>query len=109
MHLLAAAFDVGGTHPICDGLALFWRDGCETLCLEQVDAGSLGAEIGFQAHQDEWGGGTEMKDFWIPLRIGQYEMVRVVISAQPLTLSMIFSSEFGQSIAKQTNRRSVSG
>lgn len=26
-----------------------------------------------------------------------------------LTLSMTFSSEFGQSIAKQTNRRSVSG
>lgn len=46
-----------------------------------------------------------MKDFRVPLRV-----VSLVHKGSKIrTLSITFSSEFGQSIAKQTNRRSVSG
>jgi hypothetical protein len=42
-------------------------DGGEALGFEEVDARSLAAEVGFQADEDERGGGAEMEDFWIPL------------------------------------------
>jgi hypothetical protein len=47
LHLLAAAFDVGGAHAGRDRLALFRRDGGEALGFEQVDAGAFAAEVGF--------------------------------------------------------------
>jgi hypothetical protein len=47
LHLLAAALDVGGAHAGRDRLALFGGDGGEALGFEQVDAGALGAEVGF--------------------------------------------------------------
>ena len=67
LHLLAAALDVGGAHAGRDRLALFRGDGGEALGLEQVDAGAFGAEVGFQAHEDEGRGGAEVQDFGVPL------------------------------------------
>jgi hypothetical protein len=49
-----------------------------------------------------------MKDFGVPLEIISIERY-ILVGATAPTLSMTFSSEFGQSIAKHTKRRSVSG
>jgi hypothetical protein len=46
---------------------LFWGDGGEPLGFEELDAGSLSSEVGFEAHEDERGIGAEMGDFRIPL------------------------------------------
>lgn len=44
-HLLTTALHVGGTHSLSHGTALFWCDGCQALCLEELNACSLVAEI----------------------------------------------------------------
>jgi hypothetical protein len=44
-HLLTAALDVGGTHPLGYTVALFWGDGGQALGLEEFDAGTLVAKI----------------------------------------------------------------
>jgi hypothetical protein len=44
-HFLAAALHVKRAHLLGDLLALLLRDGCETLGLEKIDAGSLCAEV----------------------------------------------------------------
>jgi hypothetical protein len=51
-HFLAAAFHVEGAHFLGDLLALLLRDGREALGLEEVDAGSLCAEVRFEAYED---------------------------------------------------------
>ena len=111
----AATFDVNGTHSSCDGLALFGCHGCQALAFEEVDAGALGAQVGFEANEDERGCGAEMEDFGIPLWMDvrfvleQDIGIRKRSDGKQFTLSMTFSSELGQSMAKQTKRRSVSG
>jgi hypothetical protein len=51
-HFLAAAFHVERAHLFGNFLALLLRDGCEALGLEEIDAGSLCAEVGFEAYED---------------------------------------------------------
>jgi hypothetical protein len=68
-HFFAAALDVGGSHALCDGLALFWGNWCEALCLEELDACAFVAKIGFETDEDEGRCWTEMEDFWVPLRV----------------------------------------
>ena len=65
--LLGAAFDVLSAHLPSDLLTLLGCDGCETLCAEEFDAGSLAAEVGLAAYQDERSVGAEVEDFRIPL------------------------------------------
>lgn len=65
--LFAAAFDIHGAHSSCDGLALFGCHGCQALDFEEVDAGAVVAQVGFEANEDERGCGAEMEDFGIPL------------------------------------------
>jgi hypothetical protein len=68
-HLFAAALDVGGSHALCDSLALFWGNWCEALGLEELDACAFVAEVGFETDEDEGGCWTEMEDFRVPLQI----------------------------------------
>ena len=110
VHFLATAFHVHGAHALRYGLTLFRCHGRKALGFEEVDAGSFGAEVGFEADEDERSGGAKVKDLRIPLSnrvswiyLGDQSPSRL------FTLSMTFSREFGQSMAKQTNRRSVSG
>jgi hypothetical protein len=49
-----------------------------------------------------------MEDFGVPLG-GVSKITYLIDVLSPRTLSKTFSSEFGQSIAKQTKSRSVSG
>jgi hypothetical protein len=49
-----------------------------------------------------------VEDFWVPL-LALLVLFARLFEWVVLTLSMTFSSELGQSIAKQTKRRSVSG
>lgn len=70
VHFLTAAFHVHGAHALRDGFALCWCDGGKALGFEKVDAGSFGAEVGFEANQDERGGGAEVKDLRVPLWCG---------------------------------------
>jgi hypothetical protein len=66
-HVLAAALRVYGPHSLGDATALLFGDGGETLGLEELDAVALGAEIGFEAHEDDGGCGAEVEDFGVPL------------------------------------------
>ena len=65
----AAAFDIHSAHSSGDGLALFGCHGCQALGFEEVDAGALGAQVGFEANEDERGCGAEMENFGIPLHM----------------------------------------
>lgn len=67
MHLLAAALDVAGAHPVGDGLPLLGGDRCEALCLEEFNACALVAEIRFQANQDNGGCGAKVQNLGVPL------------------------------------------
>lgn len=69
-HLFATAFHVEGTHLLSDSLALMMCDGGETLSSEEVDAGTLVAQVGLEAKEDDGGGGAEMEDFGVPLCTG---------------------------------------
>lgn len=51
-HLFATALHVERAHFLRDLLALLFCDGCEALRLEQVDAGSLRAEVRLEAYED---------------------------------------------------------
>ena len=73
--LFTAALDVHGAHSSGDGLALFGRHGCQALGFEQVDAGAIVAQVGFQANEDERGCGAEMENFGIPLHI----VIRIIL------------------------------
>ena len=111
-HFFAAALHVSCAHLLGDGHALLLGDGGEALGLEEVDAGALGAEVGLETDEHEGGVGAEMEDFGVPLglRVSIRNLAeRRGRSGWRHTLSITFSKEFGQSIAKQTKRRSVSG
>lgn len=108
-HFLAAAFDVFGSHALCDSPSLLWCNRGETLGFEKVNAGAFISEIRFKANEDEGGGWAEMKDFGVPLRSCVSKQSLVGEKTRVPTLSITFSSETGQSMAKQTNKRSVSG
>ena len=105
--LFAAAFDVNSSHTLRDGLALFWCNGREALSFEQVDTRALRPEVRFEPDEDKRGGGTKVEHFGVPLRLCQGICNRM--EALWRTLSITFSNELGQSMAKQTKRRSVSG
>lgn len=119
-HLLAAALYVLGAHLAGNGAALLLGHGREALCLEHVDARFLEAEIGLEAHENQRSVGAEVEDFGIPLG-GEEISISVkwrcpkkggacyLRGGDQITLSMTFSSEFGQSIAKHTKIKSVSG
>lgn len=84
--------------------------GCQALGLEEFDAGALMSEVGLETAEDDGGCWTEVKDFRVPLFMVSLQP-KVALDAEEghLTLSSTFSSEFGQSMAKQTKSRSVSG
>ena len=71
LHLLARAFHIDCAHLPCHIPPLFLRDWCQTLSLEEIDAGAFVAEIGFQADEDEGRGGAEVEYLGIPLQTGQ--------------------------------------
>jgi hypothetical protein len=52
-------------------LALFWRDWCQSLSLEEVNACSLGAQVRLEANKDEWSSWAEVENFRVPLDEGQ--------------------------------------
>ena len=66
-HFLAAAFDIFGTHALCDSLSLLRCNGGESLGFKKVDAGTFISEVGLETNEDERGGWAEMEDFGIPL------------------------------------------
>jgi len=104
--LLGRAFHICGTHTFGDSLALLWGNWRQALGSKELNAGFLVAKIGLEATEDDGSGGTEVQNFGIPLnavsRVGS-------LGIGLITLSKTFSNELGQSIAKQTKRRSVSG
>lgn len=102
-----ATFNVGCPHLFRNCGALFRCDRCQALGAEKLDACSFGPQVGFQAHEDKRSGGTEMEDFRIPL----LSLVPTTTRGDGdlPTLSITFSKELGQSMAKQTKSRSVSG
>jgi hypothetical protein len=79
----------------------------KTLGFKKVDACGVATEVGFQTTQDNWSCGTKMEDFGIPLWPVSLDLEKK--KGEAFTLSITFSRELGQSIAKQTKRRSVSG
>ena len=76
LHLFTTALHVHGAHAFRHGLALFRRDGSETLRFQEVDAGSFRAEIGFEPDEDQRGGGAEVEHFRVPLWKGSVWYVR---------------------------------
>ena len=53
IHFLTAALHVGRIHLLGNGAALVRGYGSQALGLEQLDAGSLVAEIGLEAQEDD--------------------------------------------------------
>jgi hypothetical protein len=105
---LGRALNVQSPHLARDGLALLRRYGSQALCAQQLDAGTLAAKIGLETHEHQRCVGAEMQDLGIPLGILSV-MIPEDMACGTQTLSMTFSSELGQSMAKHTKRRSVSG
>ena len=66
-HLLARALNIRCPHLPSNVLALLLRDRRQALGFEEIDAGAFGAEVGFQANEDEGRGGAEVEDFGVPL------------------------------------------
>lgn len=106
-HLFTATLHVPRTHLPCYCLALFTGDGCQALCFEEVDARAFGAKVRFKTYENERCIRTEVENFGIPLVC--VSLLSPGCFTVKRTLSITFSREFGQSIAKHTNRRSVSG
>lgn len=104
--LLRRTLNVFGVHLLGNGFSLFRRYWCKTLCSKELNASTLRAKIGLEANKDQRSGWAEMKDFGVPLC---YVSMLYFGRTSKLTLSMTFSRELGQSMAKQTKRRSVSG
>jgi hypothetical protein len=46
---------------------LLWCDRCQALCLEEFNTGSLIAQVGLQANENNGCGGTEVQNLRIPL------------------------------------------
>lgn len=68
------------------------------------------SEVGLETAEDDGGCWAEVKDFRIPLfMVSLQPEVALKVEKGCLTLSSTFSSEFGQSMAKHTKSRSVSG
>ena len=114
LHLLARALHIDGAHLPRDIPPLFLGDRCQALGLEEIDTGAFVAEVGFQADEDEGGGRAEVEDFGVPLHtrilaLDPGKDLARIVEEGGLTLSMTFSRELGQSMAKHTKRRSVSG
>jgi len=51
-HFFTAAFHIERAHLLGNLLTLLFCDGCKALGFEEVDAGSLCAEVGFEAYED---------------------------------------------------------
>ena len=66
-HLFTTALHVEGAHLLGDSLALVVCDGGKSLSSEEVDAGTLVAQVGLETKENDGGGGAEMEDFRIPL------------------------------------------
>jgi hypothetical protein len=49
-HFLAAAFDVGSSHALRNSLALLWRNWCQPLRFEKLDACALVAKVRLEAN-----------------------------------------------------------
>lgn len=109
LRFLGGAFNVLRAHLAGHGGALLRGDGREALGAKELDAGTLCAQVGFEAYEDQGSVGAEVQDFRIPLGSCISAMWVSDAGGEGRTLSMTFSSELGQSIAKQTKRRSVSG
>ncbi len=60
LHLLTTTLHIRRPHLLRDTRALLRRHGRQALGFQQVDAGAFGAEVGFQADEDEGGCGAEV-------------------------------------------------
>lgn len=67
-HFLGRALHVPCTHLVGYGTPLRLGDGCQTLCPEELDAGAFGAEVRFEAAEDDGRCWAEVEDFWVPLQ-----------------------------------------
>ena len=67
VHLFGRALHVHGAHLVRDCAALLLCDGCQALRFEELDAGSLVAQVGFQAAEDDGSCWAEVQDLGIPL------------------------------------------
>lgn len=92
-------------HAPRHGFSLLLGDGSQALGLEKLDASPFRPEIGLQSDEDNRRGWAKVKHLGVPL----IESAQSGESSERLTLSITFSSDAGQSMAKQTNKRSVSG
>lgn len=68
--LFTTALHVHGAHLLGDGTALLRGHRREALCLEELDAALLVAEIGLEAKKHQWCCGAEVEDFGVPLKAG---------------------------------------
>lgn len=59
-HLLAAAFHIASSHLLSDSHPLFFGDGCQSLCFEEINTGSFCSKIRLESHEDEGCVGAEM-------------------------------------------------
>ena len=69
LHLFRGALHVHRAHLLCNGATLLLCNGCQALCLQQLDTASLVAKIGFEAAEDDWGCWAKMKNFGVPLDV----------------------------------------
>ena len=111
VHLLGRAFHVHCAHLVGDGAALGLGHWSQALRFEEFDARSFRAQVGLEAAEDDGRRGAEVQHFGVPLQSISIHVHMHVQGGVLMvhTLSRTFSSEFGQSMAKQTKSRSVSG
>jgi hypothetical protein len=107
-HLLAATFHVTSPHFPSDGHPLLLGDGRQALGFEKVDTASFCSKVRLETDKDKRCIWAKMQNLRIPLAGVSTKPIRILMCTL-LTLSITFSRELGQSMAKQTNRRSVSG
>jgi hypothetical protein len=65
--LLGRTLHVASAHPVGNHLTLSWCDRRQSLGFEEIDAGFLVAEVGFQTAEDDGCCGAEVEDFGVPL------------------------------------------
>jgi hypothetical protein len=65
--LFTTALHVHGAHLLGYSAALVGGDGREALCLEQLDAVLLVAQVGLEADEHHGRGGAEVEDLGVPL------------------------------------------
>ena len=66
-HLLAAALNIGSTHAVSNCSTLFRCYRGQSLGLEEFNARPLRTQVRLEPNEDDWRGGTEVKNLGVPL------------------------------------------